>query len=367
MSGAFFLLVGMDLDTDFITAADGALRKVLQACQLYLIPPFLSVALLYTVGRGYLQGGQLRMDFSPLLKALFVYFILFFYRDFMDLIGGAIGAFSSLVAPDEPGFIAQSLRSLTNPAGSPAIQPDQATNTAGFVNEQISNISSTFDKLTRFSLINLLTELFTTSTVALIRQLLVMIRQYIVAFLYVGGPIAICLSALPPFAQLGKQWLQNFMAVQFWSLTYSLLDTIYANYAATRPGTGNVLMPTGLTPSAYADDLTYLINSIGFVILYCMVPWLTSFLIGSSAVQGFVGMFTGAVAGAAGAVSGVVLPGAYGGGASGALGRKMGFGPDKSGGSSSGGSSASASAPSASSELPTMSSADSGAPTRRRR
>lgn len=156
------------------------------------------------------------------------------------------------------------------------------------------------------------------------------------------------------------------MAVQFWSLTYSLLDTIYANYASTRPATGNVLLPTGMTPGDYANDVTYLINSIGFVILYCMVPWLTSFLIGSSAVQGFVGMFGGAVAGAAGAVSSVVFPGAYGGGASGALGRKLGFGPDK-GGSSSGGSASSAPSGSASSDLPTMSSADSGAPTRRRR
>ncbi|QKG55006.1 hypothetical protein [Hymenobacter sp. BRD67] len=110
MSGPLFLLVGMDLDTDFITAAEGALRKVLQACQLYLIPPFLSVALLYTVGRGYLQGGQLRLDFSPLLKALFVYFILFFYRDFMDLIGGAIGAFSSLVARQTPDLLPRPYR-----------------------------------------------------------------------------------------------------------------------------------------------------------------------------------------------------------------------------------------------------------------
>ncbi|GAB3842990.1 conjugal transfer protein TraG [Hymenobacter jeollabukensis] len=365
MSAPLLLLVGMDLDTDFITAADGALRKVLQACQLYLIPPFLSVALLYTVGRGYLQGGQLRMDFSPLLKALFVYFILFFYRDFMDLIGGAIGAFSSLVAPSDPGVIARALQGLTNPAGAPTVAPDQAVNTAGFVNDQVSNITSIWDKLTHFSLLNLLTELFTTTTVALIRQLLVLVRQYVVAFLYVSGPIAICLSALPPFAQLGKQWLQNFMAVQFWSLTYSLLDTIYANYAATRPATGNVLLPTGMTSGDYGNDLTYLINSIGFVILYCMVPWLTSFLIGSSAVQGFVGMFSGAVAGAAGAVSGVVFPGAYGGGASGALGRKMGFGPEK--GSSTGGSASSAPTSSASVELPTMSSADTSAPTRRRR
>jgi hypothetical protein len=365
MSGPFLLLVGMDLDTDFITAADGALRKVLQACQLYLIPPFLSVALLYTVGRGYLQGGQLRMDFSPLLRALLVYFILFFYRDFMDLIGGAIGAFSSLVAPAKPGFIAEALQSLTNPAGSPAVEPDQATNTAGFVNEQIGAITSIWDKLTRFSLLNLLTELFTTTTVVLIRQVLVLVRQYIVAFLYVSGPIAICLSALPPFAQLGKQWLQNFMAVQFWSLTYSLLDTIYANYATTRPGTGNILMPTGLTPSSYADDLTYLVNSIGFVILYCMVPWLTSFLIGSSAVQGFVGMFNGAVAGATGAVSSVVFPGAYGGGASGALGRKLGFGPDQA--NRSGGPTGAAPAYSASANLPTVSTTDLGVPTRRRR
>ena len=364
MSAPLLLLVGMDLDTDFITAADGALRKVLQACQLYLIPPFLSVALLYTVGRGYLQGGQLRMDFSPLLKALFVYFILFFYRDFMDLIGGAIGGFSSLVAPAKPGFIAEALQSLTNPAGA-AIEPDKATNTAAFVNDQIGTISTFWDKLTNFSLLNLLTELFTTSTVVLIRQVLVMVRQYIVAFLYVSGPIAICLSALPPFAQLGKQWLQNFMAVQFWSLTYSLLDTIYANYAGTRPATGNVLLGAGVTPGDYANDVTYLINSIGFVILYCMVPWLTSFLIGSSAVQGFAGMFGGAVAGTAGAVSSVVFPGAYGGGASGALGRKLGFGPDKGG--SSGGAASPAPAYSASADLPTMSSADSGAPTRRRR
>lgn len=370
MSGPLFLLVGMDLDTDFIQAADGALHKVLTNCQLYLIPPFLAVALLYTVGRGYLQGGSLRMDFSPLTKALLVYFVLFFYQDFMDVIGGAIGGFSSLVAPADPGIIARSLQGLTNPPGAATLSPDQATSTGDFINSQISTISSFFDKLTNFSLLNLLTEFFTTTTVALIRQILVLVRQYIVAFLYVSGPIAICLSALPPFAQLGKQWLQNFMAVQFWSLTYSLLDTIYANYAATRPATGNVLFPTGLTPTDYGNDLTYLVNSIAFVILYLMVPWLTSFLIGSSTVQSFAGMMGGAVASAAGAVSGVVFPGAFGGGASGALGRSLGFGPSGGGGGGgkSAGTSAAPTAASASAELPTMAQGDTaGTPTRRRR
>ena len=49
--------------------------------------------------------------------------MLFFYRDFMDLIGGAIGAFSGLVAPADPGIIARSLQGLTNPAGAGNLTP----------------------------------------------------------------------------------------------------------------------------------------------------------------------------------------------------------------------------------------------------
>ncbi len=380
---SLFLLTGMDLDTDFIRASNGALHQVLQACNLYLIPPFMTVALLYGIGRGFLQNGMTRLDYSPIIKALFVYFVLFFYQDFMDLIGGLIGAFSSLVAPRTPGALAAALQTLTNPSAA-GLTPDQGVNSGNFVNDSITDITAAFEKLSNFSITNLMTEFFTTTTVALVRQVLVIIRQYIVAFLYVSGPIAICLSVLPPFSQVGKHWLQNFMAVQMWSLTYSLLDLVYDNYAATRPATGNALMPIGMSSSAYANDMVYLINSIGFVIIYISVPWLTSFIIGSTAVQGFAGMFMGAIGGAVGTATGVALPSAVGGGAAGAIGRAMGFsGGGGRGGSSSGGGGSSSggggnsapatetpSAPpaaSASASLPTVSLAEALTPTYRQR
>ena len=350
-----FLLVGMDLDTDFIRASDGALRQVLRACNLYLIPPFMTVALFYGIARGFLDNGMTRIDMSPIIKAVFLYFVLFFYSDFMDLIGGLIGAFSSLVAPRNPGALAAALQTLTNPSAAP-MTPETGVNTGNFMNDSITDLSKAFDKLTSFSFMNLVTEFFTTTTVALIRQVLVIIRQYIIAFLYVCGPIAICLSILPPFAQLGKQWLQNFMAVNMWSLTYSLLDLIYDNYAATRPATGNILLPAGATPGDAANDMVYLVNSIGFVIIYISVPWLTSMIIGSTAVQSFAGMFAGTVASAAGSAAGVAFPSAAGGGATGALGRSMGFGSSGGGGGGGGGSSSGGVASSGPADVPTTSS-----------
>jgi hypothetical protein len=125
---SILLLVGMDLDTDFIRASDGALRQVLNACNLYLIPPFMTLALFYGIARGFLDNGMTRIDASPIIKAVFLYFVLFFYADFMDLIGGLIGAFSSLVAPRNPGALAAALQTLTNPAAAP-MTPETGVNT----------------------------------------------------------------------------------------------------------------------------------------------------------------------------------------------------------------------------------------------
>ncbi|WP_157593447.1 hypothetical protein [Rufibacter tibetensis] len=144
-------------------------------------------------------------------------------------------------------------------------------------------------------------------------------------FLYVVGPLAICLSVVPAFSGLAGKWLQNFIAVQFWALTMNLLDLIYTNFANQNTTEGGVLGGMVTIGQTY-NDAQFLVMSVAFIILYCMVPTLTGYFIGSTAVQSFIGTTLGMAAGAAGTVGAVVSPPATGGGVSGVLGRAMGFG-----------------------------------------
>ncbi|WP_066833961.1 hypothetical protein [Rufibacter ruber] len=115
----------------------------------------------------------------------------------------------------------------------------------------------------------------------------------------------------------------------------NLLDLIYSNFADQNTAVGGVF--GGLvTPGQSFNDVQFLLMSVAFIILYCMVPTLTSYFIGSTAVQGFMSAAVGVAAGAASTAAGVVAPPAAGGGVSGVLGRAMGFSNSGGGGGSSG-------------------------------
>ena len=318
----FYLMVAYGADPGFLSACDQTLQIVLRACR-FITPTFMLIALLYTVGRGFISGNGLAMDWGPIIKAVWIFFLLFFYKELIDTLSSGVANFTRLFALPN-GSTAASLMGATISTGdtlAPKTVVEQAT-------DEIANLLKT---ITSFSLTNILLQLITGEVVLLIRQIMQFIQQFILGFLFVCGPISICLSAIPAFGQLAMKWLQNFLAVQFWGLSFALLDLLYTFYTASNSTFGGVF---GTSITASETDTKQLIVSVAFIMLYLMVPYLTSLIIGSSAAQGFVGSVVGMAASAAAAGAGVAAGAAGGGhGVSGAIGRAMGGG----GGGGSGG------------------------------
>jgi len=315
------LLLFVDVDPKFFTACEKSLTTVQHLCQGVLMPSFLGIALITTIGRGYLQSNSLSMDFGPLLKGLWLYLLIGFYSEWATLIGDAIGGFVGLLRLPTAGDSAgQAIYQILTPGSLTQNSAGQTVSMAEFIDRAGSLLSNLNDAWQSFSFVGLLTRFFTATTVLVVRNVMLYIRQFVLGFLYVSGPITLSLSVIPAFAQLAKHWLQNFISVHLWSLTFAVLDLLYSFYAQQQTQVGPMLPGT-----QQADqDTSFLIMSVAFVVLYFMVPYLTSLVIGGSAVQGFLASFGGMVAGAATAAAGVAAPG--GGGLSSALGRIMGNG-----------------------------------------
>ena len=318
---SFYLMVAYGADPGFLSACDQTLQIVLRACR-FITPTFMLIALLYTIGRGFISGNGLAMDWGPIIKAVWIFFLLFFYKELIDTLSSGVANFTRLFALPN-GSTAASLMGATISTGdtlAPKTVVEQAT-------DEIANLLKT---ITSFSLTNILLQLITGEVVLLIRQIMQFIQQFILGFLFVCGPISICLSAIPAFGQLAMKWLQNFLAVQFWGLSFALLDLLYTFYTASNSTFGGV---SGTSITASETDTKQLIVSVAFIMLYLMVPYLTSLIIGSSAAQGFVGSVVGMAASAAAAGAGVAAGAAGGGhGVSGAIGRAMGGGGGSGGG-----------------------------------
>ncbi|TGD76986.1 hypothetical protein [Hymenobacter wooponensis] len=325
-----FLMVAYGIDPGFLRACDQTLAIVLTACR-FLTPSLMGIALLYTIGRGFISGSGLAMDWGPIIKATWIFFLLFFYQSLIDTLGTGIAAFTALFSTDQSA--AEALSALTTPPAVAAAASNDNIGMGDIVSGAAAMISSISDTLSSFTFSGIMTRLFTATTVLIVREIMTFLQQFILGFLYVSGPIAMTLSVIPAFGQLAMKWLQNFIAVQMWGLTFVLLDTMYGFFADTQRVAGGILASGG--PAQSVDDTKFMLMSVAFVMLYIIVPYLTSMFIGSSAVQGFAGQMAGMAMGAATTVAGVAAPG--GGGLASAVGRAMG---NAGGGGSSGSGSA---------------------------
>ncbi|WP_135498405.1 hypothetical protein [Hymenobacter elongatus] len=324
MSGCY-LMVAYGADPGFLSACDQTLQIVLRACR-YITPTFMLIALLYTIGRGFISGHGLAMDWGPILKAVWIFFLLFFYKELIDTLSTGIAGFTRMFATPDGSTAASALGAT--------ISTSETLSQKTVVEQGVQEITNLLKTITSFSLTNILLQLITGEVVLLIRQIMQFIQQFILGFLFVCGPISLCLSVVPAFGQLAIKWLQNFIAVQLWGLSFALLDLLYTFYTASNSTFGGVFSG----PVAAESDTRQLIVSVAFIMLYLMVPYLTSLFIGSSAAQGFVGSVVGMATSAAAAGAGVSAGMAGGGhGVSGAIGRAMGSGGGNSGSSSGGG------------------------------
>jgi hypothetical protein len=349
MIHSLFLMVAAGADAAFLSACDKSLTSVLNVCNV-LVPAFMSIALIITIGRGYLFGNGLAIDWSPLLRALFIFFILFFYKELIDTMSGGIVGMTYAVSPSTSA--AEALAQLSPTAATTAATGTTTTGQYDVVQNSPSSLTTAWNLIANFGLSGIVTWLFTGTATLLVKTIMEFLQQFIVGFLYICGPIALSLSIIPAFGQLAMKWLQNYIAVQMWGLTFALLDLMYSHYAAdvgpiSQGNEGGFFGGLGaafnnifsMGAASSGSSTLYAARSCGFIIMYIMAPWLTSMIIGSSAAQGFIGSMVGAAASVAGVAAGVAAPPAAGGGASGALGRAMGFGGKSSSGGGGGGSS----------------------------
>lgn len=328
-----FLMSGYAIDPAFARACDATVTHVLSGTKI-MVGPFLGIALVSTLFRGFVFGNSLQMDWAPLAKATWIFFLLLFYQPLVDTLGNGIGSFTEILAPGESAQAAQE-RSM---ATAPVVQ--QAQSGQASEHEVAENspgaITTAFDLFSNFGLSGIITWLIKGAATMIIRVIMEFIQQFILGFLYVCGPIALTLSIIPAFSSLAMKWLQNLLAVHMWGLSFALLDTLYANFADAAPtqsggffagvvnfftaGNGNTVNATIFAAQSFA-----------FILLYIMIPYLTSLYIGSTTAQGFIGSMVGAAASVASTAANVAAPGISGGGIAGAIGRTAGFGPDKGG------------------------------------
>ena len=344
--------------TAFQTALHNSTVQMVTICQNYITPIALVIALLTSIGRGFVTGAGLKLDLSPIIRGVAIWVALAYYMEWVQLPyqgvegiisvmhtanGGATGAGSALY---------QTLHASGWQSATPA--PGQVSTANQMIDNNPSFFSQAWDMIQNFNIVSLIQRFITNATIELIRLVFLFVRQFVLGFIIMAGPFAMSLGIIPAFSQLFKHWLQNYFSVLLWGVTFSMLDMLYSYWSQGQN------LGSGSTAGAVATEILgvqQLVYSVSFLVLYCMVPYLTSLVIGGSATQGFFGAFAGVVAGAASAATGVAT--GQPGGVAQAVGRAVsssGGSGGGSGGASAGGGGASASAPAA---APASSSSDS--------
>ncbi|MBT9394394.1 hypothetical protein KLP40_14580 [Hymenobacter sp. NST-14] len=346
---------GSDLVQAMSSGAYSASYDIIVLCLTQILPILMMMTLTYTVSRGFLLSGSLQIDLGALFKLFFIAIALASYRELAPLIGGMVSAVTELIR--EPLHGKSAYDTLTNMqnamTGTPTgPTPEDVLNGDASLTDLLTDAKQQFsqmvDALTNFSIESLLYRFVTQSTVLLVRNIMLYIRMFALGFLFCAGPISIVLSAIPPFGSLWRHWLQNYITIQLWSVTFALLDVLFNAFSDAKTiGTGgfnNVL--------SGQNNAEYLIACIVFIIMYFMVPSMTSWVIGSSAVQGFVGAVAGAATAAVSTGASVASPMQAGGGMADAAGRMLQRVAGGGGGGGGGGSAAAAPAPDMSSPGP---------------
>ena len=296
--------IGGDLNVQISQAAYDITRNVIVLLVSSVVPIMMTITLVTTIGRGYLSGQSLQIDLAPLFKILLIAGFLLSYRTIMPKVGDSIYWISRAVTGN--GAQAQAYSTLENlkpkPPGSTT--PPNPTTVANGTQDQPSVISGLADKIASiagsisgFSFRQWLLELATGTIAQLVQVCMLFIQAFLAGFLFVVGPIAFTLSMLPGFGGLMKSWFQSYLSVNLWTVTFAIINKLFAQYSAAMAAlAASKITTVDQYFAQYASDGQYQVACIIFIIMYLMVPYMTSLIVGSSAAQSFVGAAAGLVA-----------------------------------------------------------------------
>ncbi|PYF68440.1 hypothetical protein B0O44_11224 [Pedobacter nutrimenti] len=245
-------------------------QVVTNACQMYIIPIAVLLTMAQSVFGALFSSNDMRIDFSPIFRGMLLVCFLAGYPELVDLLGGALDEFSALIA--------------SKSAVTDALNKYQEANV---------NNTSWFD----FSIMKWVASYFQENGVAVIRLIVMSLRDVMYAFLFISGPIALSLSIIAPFRNLLFKWLQSFITIQFWALTLGLVDHL-SKFFITHYSAVDVTN-TSMNTITHTDLTGYIVTNVVCVIMYLIVPWLTSLYAGGSQA----GMFMSKVVGVGAALA----------------------------------------------------------------
>lgn len=296
--------IGGDLNVQISQAAYDMTRNVIVLLMSSVVPIMMTITLVTTIGRGYLSGQSLQIDLAPLFKLVLIAGFLLSYRTIMPKVGDSVYWISRAVTGN--GAQAQAYTTLENLKPKPpgTATPPPPTTVANGTQDQPSVISGLADKIASiagsiggFSFRQWLLELATGTIAQLIQVCMLFIQAFLAAFLFVVGPIAFTLSMLPGFGGLMKSWFQSYLSVHLWTVTFAIINKLFAQYSAAMAAlAASKITTVDQYFAQYASDGQYQVACIIFIIMYLMVPYMTSLVVGSSAAQSFVGAAAGLVA-----------------------------------------------------------------------
>ena len=269
------------VDANFMSLVQLLMNQVRANC-LFLVPAFLLMGFIVALIRAVFTNGEMMLDPGFIVRGVVIWFLLFNYVEIADIVTGAVEGFKNLVP--EPAGIMSALNEfasspLTGNAGEPDPNASPMDRLVGFAQGLINF---------QFGWTHFLVSLFEEGILMFVRGAYEKIRIMLLAFLTVAGPLSLTLSVFPGMEKVAAHWFRGWFVVHMWSVTLRLLDAIIINYNDTVFSAG---MNNGET--AFMD--TIIINLV-CLLMYFMVPSLTTYFVGYAATSGFFGKLAGVVA-----------------------------------------------------------------------
>ena len=252
------------------------------AIAYFIIPLFILLTLVYQLWRGLVAGSRVAIDFVPLVRGFVIAAILFNYAEITGFIAVAVHAvYLVIIDGTDTGLYAElhGLSDLYWAFGLNLPAPDDSISPLALVQTFFEHLWNTFQDA-----VTLMGFMVSDALIMIIRELMWLIRTFLVSFLYIVGPLTIALSVIPGFQPFALRWVQAFISALAWIVTIGILDQLFFG---VRSLIENDFIFNGET------EMSYLVAAIGMIIMYLMVPFLTAYIVGQTAATAFASHFAG--------------------------------------------------------------------------
>ena len=250
-------------------------------CQT-IIPILLLVLLGLSLAKSLIFGKEVTMDYIQLIRGFIILVVVMLYPELMNILTMFISIFSSMFDVSNEEIMA----ALENIAVA-GISPTEEN---GIDDSWWQTLLSFPDRVLSDLLIGIV-DVIQDGITFLIRHFISFLRTFLLAFLYLVGPVALTLSLIPGFQSTALTWIKGFIHVQLWQLTLNVLDLMvdgFNDYA---------LSVSYLAPeSAQVPALVGISINMVIVVSYLFVPSLTNYFLQGGPPSNFLGQISSAAA-----------------------------------------------------------------------